>query len=219
MFFFELQKLSPMDTQEVIKDIFVIRDTYANMFLIKTGDNYIAIDAGKSIKNVKKEMQKLNIPPEKVIAVFITHSDYDHIAAVGLFKNAQVYMSKAEIQMINGTTRRLSVHKNKFKHDFEPINDKQTIEIADTTVKGILVPGHTLGLMCWLVNGKYLFTGDALRLDNGKVKHTSSFLNKDTKMLKNSLKQLAQHKEIEYMFTAHFKYSDNFESAFKEWKN
>lgn len=217
-FYIEILKLSPMDTQEIIKDIFVVRDTYANMFFVKTGENYIAIDAGKSPKNIAKGMKELGIDIDKVIAVFITHSDYDHIAAVKIFKKAKVYFPRKEIQMIDGSTRRLSVKKNKFKYNFEPLDEDVVVKIENAKIKGIHVPGHTYGLMCYVVNDKFLFTGDALSLKNGQVEIYSSFFNKDTKMLRNSLKELAKYPGIEYMFTAHYKYSDNFNFAFKEWK-
>lgn len=207
-----------MDTAEIIDNISVVRDGYANMFFVKTDENYIAIDAGKSPKIVEQEAQKLNIDLKKVVAVFITHSDFDHVASVNLFPNAQIYISKEEVQMIDGSTFRLLISKNKFKADYKTLENNEIIKIGNTTIEGILVPGHTYGLMCYLINRKYLFTGDAIGLKNGKVKILNHFFNKDSKMLRQSLLKLSERTEIQYIFTAHFKYSDDFNSAFKEFK-
>lgn len=214
-FYIELQLLKPMDTAEIIENIFVVRDGYANMFFVKTSEQYIAIDAGKNPKNVEKEINKLNIPLEKVSAVFITHSDYDHIASVNLFPNAQIYISKEEEKMIDGSTFRLLISKNKFKADYKTLENNGIIKVENTTIEGILVPGHTYGLMCYLINGKYLFTGDAIGLKNGKVKILNHFFNKDSKMLRQSLIKLSERTEIQYIFTAHFKFSDDFNYAFE----
>lgn len=217
-FFIEIKLLKPMDTAEIIDNISVVRDGYANMFFVKIGENYIAIDAGKSPKIVEQEAQKLNIDLKKVVAVFITHSDFDHVASVNLFPNAQIYISKEEVQMIDGSTFRLLISKNKFKADYKTLENNEIIKIENTTIEGILVPGHTYGLMCYLINRKYLFTGDAIGLKNGKVKILNHFFNKDSKMLRQSLLKLSERTEIQYIFTAHFKYSDDFNSAFKEFK-
>ena len=68
---------------------FLIKDEFVNMYLIKDSLGYIAIDAGKDLMVIETELHKLNIKPEEVIAVFLTHSDMDHVAGIPLFKNAK----------------------------------------------------------------------------------------------------------------------------------
>ena len=42
------------------------------------------------------------------------------------------------------------------------LKDGETIRIGDIKIKCFLVPGHTGGHMVYLVDDKYLFTGDTL---------------------------------------------------------
>ena len=72
--------------------------------------------------------------------------------------------------------------------------------------------------MCYLVDGKYLFTGDVLSLKNGKVDEFSKYISMDTKADRKSIDRLSHLQGVEYIFTAHHGFTENFEEAFKEWK-
>lgn len=215
----ELSKMAPLATKEIVSGVYSIFDSYVNMYLIKSNDNFIAIDAGNNLNNIKKELIKLNVSPEKVVAIFLTHTDYDHIGALKLFKNAKVYISSEEEQMINGKTARTAMFiKNKLNTPYQIIKDNETIDITNIKVKGILNPGHTPGSMSYVINGKYIFGGDTLSLNNGKVELFNDFFNMDSKTEAESIKKLAGLSGINYIFTAHYGYTDNFEKAFANWK-
>jgi glyoxylase-like metal-dependent hydrolase (beta-lactamase superfamily II) len=190
------------------------------MYLIKTNDSYVAIDAAINLKNVKKEMDKLNIAPERVTAVLLTHTDSDHVGAIKLFKNAKVYISSNEEQMINGKTVRAAfIMKNRLDSTYQTIKDNQKIDISGLSVKGILTPGHTPGSMSYIINDKYLFTGDTLSLKDQKVELFNEFFNMDSATEEKSISKLAVLSDIKYIFTGHYGYTDNFQKAFESWKS
>ena len=47
-----------------------------------------------------KNLEKLNINPDKITAAFLTHTDSDHVGTLELFKNADIYISKEEEKMM-----------------------------------------------------------------------------------------------------------------------
>ena len=98
--------MKPVETMKVVVDVFSIKDSFVNMFLIKDSDNYIAIDAGNDSKAIETELKKLNINSDKIIAVFLTHTDRDHVSALSLFKNAKVYFSRKEEDMLTGKSKK-----------------------------------------------------------------------------------------------------------------
>lgn len=212
--------MRPDDTKELVEGIYAIKDdTYINMHLIKATGGYVAIDAAQHEDVIEREMAKFNIDPQMVKAVFLTHSDYDHVGAIQLFKNAKVYISAAEEQMINGKTARAAfIHKNKLNSSYNLIADNQVLNVAGLKVQGILTPGHTPGSMSFLIDEQYLFTGDTLSLKNKKAEISSEFFNMDTAAVKKSIAKLAAIPGIEYIFTAHFGYTDNVSEAFKSWR-
>jgi glyoxylase-like metal-dependent hydrolase (beta-lactamase superfamily II) len=182
-------------------------------------NQYIAIDAGNNEKRVRQELDKLKVDPDRVVAVFLTHTDADHVAALGLFRNAVIYISKAEEQMINGQTSRFLIFKNKLGYPYKLLEDNQILDASGLKVRGILIPGHTPGSMCYLVNDVYLFTGDSLSLKNGKVDTMIDFFNMDSEMQRRNLRKLAALPNVKYIFTAHYGFTDNYQYAFDTWKD
>ena len=216
----ELNKMTPTETMEIVDNVFSVKDSYVNMFLIATGDQYIAIDAGQKLDIIENEFKKLDIDLNEIRAVFLTHTDFDHTAAIKLFKNAKIYLSRQEEQLINGETSRFfSIIGNKIDtKDYELLEDQQILNVGNLKIQGLLTPGHTPGSMCYIINDKYLFTGDAISLKNGKINKFNKMFNMDTKTATNSIVKLIKIPEVEYIFTAHHGYSDDYNYAVKDWK-
>src|SRR5659263_30460 len=212
----EIKTLSPVETKEIISNIFSVKDSFVNLYLIKDSSQYIAIDAGNNLEAISGELKKLDIDPEKVVALLLTHTDGDHVAAIKLFRNAKVYLSRQEEQLLNGKKSRFFIFGNRIDtKTYTLIDDQQVINIGNTRIKGILTPGHTAGSMCYLVNDKYLFTGDALSLKNGKINRFNEFFNVDTKSAIASMANLTAIPEAEYIFTAHHGFSHDYKNAVK----
>jgi hydroxyacylglutathione hydrolase len=210
----EIKLMTPTETKEIVSNIFSVKDSFVNMYLIKDSSQYIAIDAGNDLKAISVELKKLNIDPDKVIALLLTHTDGDHVAAIKLFRNAKVYLSRQEEQLLNGKKSRFFIFGNKIDAKaYTLIDDQQVFNIGNARVKGILTPGHTAGSMCYLVNDQYLFTGDALSLKNGKIDRFNEFFNVDTKTAVASMANLTAIREAEYIFTAHYGYSNDYKNA------
>ena len=217
----------PLPTQLIINGIYVIKNKFANFYLIQERDQYIAIDAGNNPDITISEMKKLNIDPQKVKAVFLTHSDPDHIACVGLFPSAEIFLSRQEEQLINGKKNRFLIYSNSSSwkkvmggRDYKVLNDNQVVNFSNIKIKAISTPGHTIGSMCYLVNDEILFTGDALSLKNGKVDWDVDLCDTlyimDVKSYKLSLKKLASITNIKYIFTAHYGFASNKTEPFKK---
>lgn len=177
---------------------------------MKDSSNYIAIDAGNSKEAIEKGLKLLNIEPNKIVAVLLTHTDADHVSGLSLFKNAKVIIAKEEEEMINGkTSRAFGLIYNKIecsKHTL--ISEKEYIVIGNFKIKGILVQGHTTGSMCYVVNDKHLFVGDAASLKDGKIAPFNKFFNRDNDQAIKSMSNFSNLKGIEYVFTAHYGYGN-----------
>ncbi len=82
----------------------------------------------------------------------------------------------------------------------------------------IITPGHTPDSMCYLINNKYLFTGDALSIKAGKIDKFNEFFNMDTETATKSIEKITRIPVTEYIFSAHYGYSDDYKNAVKDWK-
>jgi len=215
----ETGNMYPLESKRIVDNITSVKDSYVNMYLIEDEGGYIAIDAGNDIDVLEEEFGKLKINPDKVTTVLLTHSDAVHVAAVELFRNAKIYLSSQEEQMINGGTSRFWVFGNSiYSNDYGLIDDQQTLNIGSTKVKGILIPGHTPGSMCYLINDKYLFSGDVLSLKDGKIAGFNDFFNMDTETALKSLDKLTDIPGVEWIFTAHYGCTDDYPNAVSNWK-
>ncbi|PLX14128.1 MAG: hypothetical protein C0598_02110 [Marinilabiliales bacterium] len=213
----EMGLMTPLETGKVVDNIYAINNEFVNSYIIEEGKNLIVVDCGNDVETIQKGFKFLKLKPDNVVAVLLTHSDGDHVAALKLFKNAEVYLSREEEQMINGTTSRFFIFGNSIDTDnYILVDDNQEFTIADVPIKGILTPGHTPGLMCYIVNDRFMFTGDALSLKNGKIDEFNDFFNMDSERALKSIYKIKEVENVDYIFTAHYGYSDNFEHAISD---
>ena len=210
----ELKKMNVLETKEVVHNIYSIKDSFVNMFLIRDTDGYVAIDAGNDIQVIRDNLKVLNINPDKVTAVLLTHTDGDHVGALKLFRNARIYLSKDEEQMINGQkTKLLFFHNRLNTKEYTLLDDEQTILVGGVSIKAIMTPGHTPGSMSYQVNDSCLFVGDAFGLKDGKVEKPNQFFSSDMKTAIQSFDKISGLSDVEYIFTAHNGFTSDYKNA------
>jgi glyoxylase-like metal-dependent hydrolase (beta-lactamase superfamily II) len=207
------KKMTPADTGRLTEDVYAVRDKFVNMCLVRDGNDFIAIDAGIKPGNIRGELKKLEIDPDRVKAVFLTHSDSDHAGGLSLFKEATVYMHKEEEQMINGETGRVLWIGNKIDVTDYRLLDDRSIRIGDLEIEPVHTPGHTPGLTCYRVNDIYLFTGDAVSLQNGVIDLFPKYINKNARRARRSVDNIAGLQGVQYIFTGHHGYSADYNAA------
>ena len=213
-----LKFMKPLETQEIIADIYAIKNQFVNVYLVKSGDTYIAFDAGLDNETTKTALDNFGIDVDNISVVFLTHTDYDHVNALSLFSSAKIYMSESNENFLeNKKGQSRSEVFLKMNREYNTLKDGESVTIANTQIQCIYTPGHTDGSVSYVVDGKYLFTGDNLNLKNGKVVLYNAVFNMDGAEQKNSIRKLAGIKGIEYVFTMHTGYTADFNTAFSDW--
>lgn len=204
----EMKDFAPLETGRVVDDVYVVKDDYSNVFFVKDSLGYVVIDCGISPEVVAGQMQALGINSADVHSVLLTHSDGDHIGALGLFPHAKLYIPREEEQMINGTTARMLWFGNALpRTDYTLVGDHEVFQVGGLTVEGILMPGHTAGMMAFLVNGKYLFSGDIVALAGKKIVPIPAFFDMDHEQAVAS-HALLRGLPAAYIFTGHWGWAD-----------
>ena len=219
-----MKKLIP--TSQILPDIATVLDGYTNCYYLKSVGGYIAIDSGERPEVTLAQLDELQIKPEEIKYVFLTHSDSDHAGAIEIFTEAEVFLSKQENEIVYGNiSRTFSKFKiplrNKVKHTYDLLEDGEIKTFLGRKIECILTPGHTPGSMSYLIDDKYLFTGDTISLSDGKADNFIKLFTMDLEANTLSIKRLAhlfKEQDIKYIFTAHHGYSDDFSHTFSEWQ-
>lgn len=207
----------PEKTGRITDELVIIRDDISNIYLLTDGKTWICFDAGVSERGLLEEFKKVGISPEQVTALFLSHSDIDHVGGISLFKKATIYISKEEESLLQGKTKRIhfgTITNNRKNISYSTLRDKETIKIGSFSILCILTPGHTPGSMSFLVNNRYLYVGDLAILRNGIASNFWSKLNMDDNQNRKSLRNLVNSPvKANYLLTGHTGLSRDYNGA------
>jgi glyoxylase-like metal-dependent hydrolase (beta-lactamase superfamily II) len=173
--FYPMLLMKPTETGHISgTNIYAVKNGMSVVYFVESSDGYIMIDAGFDLKTIESAIKDANISVNDIKWVLLTHSDYDHVGSLLLFPHADMYIGESEIPYLNGTLMRSSTSYNSLPDGVGldkliPLQDNQELLLGGTVVKCIRAPGHTNGSMVYLIDGKYLFTGDAFSIIDGKL--------------------------------------------------
>jgi len=208
----------------IADNVYEVKSRAVSMFVYTAGESPICFDTGISEAPIKQAFDALGFKPEQVNYVFLTHTDRDHVGGLDLFKNAEVYLSIDEEQMVNRTTARFLgfVYNRPLKKLYRLLKNGEIVQAGQTKIEALATPGHTPGSMSYVVDDSILFVGDTLALREGKAQpfsklHLRDMIHMDIATQTESVKKLAQLKNISLMVTAHTGFTTDFQSAMSEW--
>lgn len=219
----------PLNTGWIDENVACVREWVANIFFYCKGDTTIMIDAGYNYERLEEKMGWLGLDPKSIQHILITHQDTDHVGAVevdspGLFKNAKIYIGEIENRYLIGEVSRKVLHglyklpKVTIPNEKILLQDGEIIDINGIRIECFLVPGHTWGHMVYLIDDKYLFTGDTIWFGADGGYSFISSLAEDNKLSIKSLAKLEEKlksRSVKPIFlTGHTGWTDNFEFAF-----
>ena len=219
----------PLNTGWLDDNVACVREWVANIFFYRKKGKTIMLDAGYNYDRLAEKMAWLGINPEEITDILITHQDTDHVGAIeadspGLFKNAKIYIGEIENKYLTGEKRRKVIYKL-YKLPQVTVNNQKVLlkdgekfKIGDINIEAFMVPGHTWGHMVYLIDDKYLFTGDTIWFGADGGYSFISALAENNKLAVKSLAEFEQKLKARGLkpifITGHTGYTDDFEFAF-----
>lgn len=219
----------PINTGWIDDHVSCVREYVANIFFYTKNGHTLMIDAGYNYPCLKEKMEWLGLEPSQITDILVTHQDTDHVGAVeadsdGLFTHCKLYIGKKENRYLTGELRRkvfwglYTLPQVTIPNEKVLIDDNQVFSVGDVRVEAIPVPGHTRGHLAYLVDDKYLFTGDAIWLGSDGGYSFLNVLAEDNALGKSSLlalKQLLLRRGLRpVIITGHTGWTDDFDFAF-----
>ncbi len=198
-------KFHPARTAKIADNLYAINCAMVNFYAYKNDGGIALFDAGLNPGMARRGLKRLGLSPNEVTRVFLTHTDYDHTGGLDAFPNAEVFISDAEEQMINGETARRGFMRNSLKRPYKAIKNGETIQHGHASIKLILTPGHTPGSASYLIiDGRVLVTGDLLRVTRGNIKPFLRLMNMDHKRDVKTIEAMREELEqAECILTGH----------------
>ena len=185
----------PIKSQKINENLYAIKTLFVNSFVYDTGKSLIVFDTGINELIAKRELKKLNIDYNKVTHVFLTHSDYDHVAGLSLFKNAKKYISKQEEPLITRKKARRFIMYNRKIKNYIAMQENNIANIDGVSIKIIYAPGHTIGSAMYSIDEKILITGDTITIaSNNEIRNFSFVQNMSHAQNKKTVKNLKEQK-------------------------
>ncbi len=148
-----------------------------NSLLVQTENTNVLIDAGVSSKKIETALNKLDLNPEKIDGILITHEHSDHVQGLGTFAkkyNLPVYVNQ-------NTLDAMPKQKEKIEKNVNLIKIEEKFEINDLQIKPFAIPhdaANPCGFNICKENNKISIATDIGHMTNGIIKNLedSSFV-------------------------------------------
>lgn len=146
---------------ETIKTIWSEGELKQNTHIIINDEGCIVVDAGCSLDQVRAVCDK------PIKAVLLTHGHFDHIQYVEEYDRLgiPVYAREYILDMLTDTKKNVSYWHNPETftiNNLKTLKDNDEIILDKHRVKCYHTPGHSIDSMCYLVDERYLFSGDTV---------------------------------------------------------
>lgn len=220
----------PLNTGWIDERVATVREWVANVYFYTKNGKTIMIDAGYNYERLEEKMGWLDISPSSIEEILLTHLDTDHVGAVekdseGIFKSAKLYIGETESKYLTGELRRrvlfklYKLPKVDIENEIELLQDGDDFYIGDIKVEAILVPGHTLGHLVYLIDDAYLFTGDTIWFgSDGGYSFLNSLAEDNALSIRSleRLEKLLQERGLSpKIISGHTGWTDDLEFAFR----
>ena len=220
----------PLNTGWIDERVATVREWVANVYFYTKNGKTIMIDAGYNYERLEEKMGWLDISPSSIDEILLTHLDTDHVGAVekdseGIFKSARLYIGETESKYLTGELRRrvlfklYKLPKVDIENEIELLQDGDIFYIGDIKVEAILVPGHTLGHLVYLIDDAYLFTGDTIWFgSDGGYSFLNSLAEDNALSIRSleRLEKLLQERGLSpKIISGHTGWTDDLEFAFR----
>ncbi|MHA1409370.1 MAG: MBL fold metallo-hydrolase [Candidatus Odinarchaeia archaeon] len=200
---------------EVLDGIIYIPGKFFDSNVYVIGKNELTLidcGTGGNVNYLFDTIKKMNLDPENIKQIVLTHLHYDHIGGLNEILKVikpKIYASELEAPFIESANSKL-ILLDMFGASFSPvkidvrIHDGDLIACEGFTFKVIHTPGHSLGSICLyndenkvLISGDTVFAGGSfgrVDLPSGSLQDLIKSINKLNKL--NVKYLLPGHNEI-----------------------
>lgn len=142
---------------KIFGNLYYIGDRQVCCHLVDTSDGLILIDSGyaHTMHLLVRNIRKLGFAPEDIKIIIHSHGHFDHFGASQRLKElygCKIYMGKPDVDRlkINPEAALMELSPEPYGPIPEtdvPINDGDVITLGNTSIRCVLAPGHSEGVV------------------------------------------------------------------------
>jgi glyoxylase-like metal-dependent hydrolase (beta-lactamase superfamily II) len=152
-------------------------------YVVETSQGLVLVDSGldDDAGPLKSQMTALGLNWKRINAILLTHVHGDHSGGAEALRaatGAKVYAGAGDAQVLKDGQSREAFFGNYYmpNHKLHPttvdvaLTADQTLTFADVRIQALVMPGHTPGTVCYLLerkNLRALFAGDVIMMLRG----------------------------------------------------
>ena len=169
----------PLNTGWIDEHVACVREWVANIFFYRKGETTIMVDAGYNYDRLEEKMGWLGIDPKSI-------------------RHILIYIGEIENKYLTGEVRRKVIYhlyklpQVTINNEKVLLHDGEVFKIGGIKIECFLAPGHTWGHMVYLIDDRYLFTGDTIWFGADGGYSFISALAESNKLAVKSLAELEQ---------------------------
>jgi glyoxylase-like metal-dependent hydrolase (beta-lactamase superfamily II) len=173
--------ITPIEDGAVFGPVEVVQDWFTSTALVQTEDTTLLVDAGFREGAMRRSLRKRGVDPEEVDHVLLTHGHGDHVAALGLYPNAEVWALPEEA----------SILEEQGVAETQALAEGQQV-FGGIAVEVVAVPGHTPGSAVYVIEGVALLGDTAQITRDGRLTPVAEKYSEDPIEAEESLGTMAQ---------------------------
>lgn len=142
-------------------ELYFVGSSAVSVHIINTQKGLVMIDTGypNMYEQIKDSIEALGFDPRDICAIFHSHGHIDHYGCTQKFKklsNATTYISKIDNDIVNGTydlswAKELNLERIPSFNCDTLIEDGDSFDFGDVTIRCVLTPGHTAGTLSFFI--------------------------------------------------------------------
>ena len=155
---------SDIEAFKMHENIYFVGSSRVSVHIIKTEVGLVMIDTGypDMYEQILDSMNELGLNPKDICAIFHSHGHIDHFGCTQKFKEisgAKTYISQIDNDIVNGKkdlswAKELGYERLPFFDCDVLVEDGDSFSFGNITVRCILTPGHTDGVISFFIDFK-----------------------------------------------------------------
>ena len=150
---------------QIWENLYYVGDQMLCMHLVDTGDGLLLFDCGygHTTHMIEQSIEQLGFDCRDLKWIIVTHGHFDHFASGNALRDkygCKIYMSRVDTELIRENQTRALLdygpHPMEMCWPDEMLEDGQILRLGNVSVRCVLAPGHTYGVMAFFfeVGGK-----------------------------------------------------------------